>query len=125
MEQLVNKKYKMSNPSETKLSTLGFRKIKNTDDDLWEHRFPVYKHNHKITTIEGVITVTLSTGKVLIDVYSNDNAYSPFYNNEFGNYEPILEIINKNILREFNKFGIKEKKKKNKTKLKAGNKHEW
>lgn len=124
MELLINKKYKMSNPSEINLLKYGFRKIKNIDDDIWEYRFPVYKYNNKITTIEGVITVTLSTGKVLIDVYSNGNAYAPFYNNEYGNYEPILEVINKSIFREFNKLGIKEKRKKYKTKIKAGNRYE-
>ena len=111
MEQLINKKYKMLYPSESKLLKFGFKKVKNIDDDIWKYTFPVYKHDHKITTIEGIITVVLPTGKVLIDVYSNGNIYTPFYNNEYGNYEPIMEIINNNILREFNKFNIKEKKK--------------
>ena len=111
MEQLINKKYKMLYPSESKLLKFGFRKVKNIDDDIWKYSFPVYKHNHKITTIEGIITVVLPAGKVLIDVYSNGNIYTPFYNNEYGNYEPIMNIINSNILREFNKFNIKEKKK--------------
>ena len=116
MEQLINKKFKMLSPSDGKLTKLGFRKVRNIADDIWEYRFPVYKYNSKIITIEGVITVSLSTEKVLIDVYSNGYAYVPFYNNEYGNYEPIMDIINKNILREFNKLGIKEKKKKNKIK---------
>ena len=103
----------MPSPSESKLLKLGFRKIRNTDDDIWEHRFPVYKYNNKITTIEGVITVILSTGKVLIDVYSNGNVYAPFYNNEYGNFEPLMEIVNANILKEFKRVGIKERKKKN------------
>lgn len=111
MEQLINKKYKMLYPSESKLLKFGFKKVKNIDDDIWKYTFPVYKHNHKITTIEGIITVVLPTGKVLIDVHSNGNIYTPFYNNEFGNYEPIINIINSNILREFNKFNIIEKKK--------------
>ena len=111
MEQLINKKYKMLYPSESKLLKFGFKKVKNIDDDIWKYTFPVYKHNHKITTIEGIITVVLPTGKVLIDVYSNGNIYTPFYNNEFGNYEPIMNIINSNILKELNRFNIKEKKK--------------
>lgn len=111
MEQLINKKYKMLYPSESKLLKFGFKKVKNIDDDIWKYTFPVYKHNHKIATIEGIISVVMPTGKVLIDVRSNGNIYTPFYNNEFGNYEPIMEIINSNILREFNKFNIKEKKK--------------
>ena len=117
MEQLINKKYKMLYPSESKLLKYGFRKVKNIDDDIWKYTFPVYKHDHKITTIEGIITVLLPTGKILLDVYSNGNIYTPFYNNEFGNYEPIMEIINSNILREFNKFNIKEKKNKKYFKL--------
>lgn len=116
MELLVYKKYKMSNPSETNLLKYGFREIKNTDGDLWEHRFPVYKYNNKTVTLEGIITVILSTGKIMIDVYSNGSAYVPFYNNEYGNFEPLMEIVNANILREFNRVGIKEKRKKNKIK---------
>lgn len=112
MEQLINKKYKMLYPSESKLLKFGFKKVKNLDDDIWKYSFPVYKHNHKITTIEGIITVILPTGKVLLDVYSNGNIYTPFYNNEFGNYEPIMNIINSNILKELTKFNIKEKRKK-------------
>ena len=111
MEQLINKKYKMPYPSESKLTKYGFKKIKNTEDSIWKHTFPVYKYNNKITTIEGTITVILPTGKVLIDVYSNGNIYTPFYNNEYGNYEPIMNIINSNILKELSKFRIKEKKK--------------
>lgn len=116
MEQLINKKYKMLYPSESKLLKFGFRKVKNIDDDIWKYTFPVYKHKHKITTIEGIITVVLPIGKVLIDVYSNGNIYTPFYNNEYGNYEPIMNIINSNILKELNKFNIKEKKKEEKGK---------
>ena len=113
MEQLINKKYKMSYPSESKLIKFGFRKVKNSDDDIWKYTFPVYKHN-KITTIEAVISVILPSGRVLIDVYSNGNIYTPFYNNEFGNYEPIMNIINSNIIKELNKLHIKEKKKQTK-----------
>ena len=109
MEQLINKKYKMPYPSESKLIKYGFKKIKNTEDSVWKYTFPVYKHN-KITTIEGIITVILPTGKVLIDVYSNGDIYTPFYNNEYGNYEPIMNVINSNILKELNKFNIKEKR---------------
>ena len=112
MGQLINKKYKMLYPSEQKLIKFGFRKLKNIDDDIWKYSFPVYKYNHKITTIEGVITVILPSGRVVIDVYSNGSLYTPFYNNEFGNYEPIMNIINSNILRELNKLNIKEKRRK-------------
>lgn len=112
MERLINKKYKMLYPSESKLVKFGFRKSKNIDGDLWRYSFPVYKYNHKITTIEGIITVEMPSGKVTLDVYSNGSAYTPFYHNEYGNYEPIMNIINSNILRELNKLNIKEKKKR-------------
>jgi len=51
MERLINKKYKMLYPSESKLVKFGFRKVSNTDGDLWKYIFPVYKYNHKVTTI--------------------------------------------------------------------------
>lgn len=111
-EQLINKKYKMLYPSEAKLLKFGFRKVRNTDADVWKYTFPVYKYNRKITTVEGVISVVLPSGNVNLDVYSNGNIYSPFYNNEYGNFETIMNIINSNILRELNKFNIKEKRKK-------------
>lgn len=111
-EQLINKKYKMLYPSEHKLIKFGFRKVKNIDDDMWRYSFPVYKYNRKIPTIECVVSVVLPSGKATLDVYSNGNIYTPFYNNEFGNYEPIMNIINSNIIRELNKFNIKEKRRK-------------
>lgn len=111
-EQLITKKYKMLYPSETKLVKFGFKKVKNEDDySIWKYTFPVYKHN-KITTIEGVITIEMPNGKVKLDVYSNGNTYTPFYGIEYGNYEVIMNIINSNILREFNKLNIKEKRKR-------------
>lgn len=99
-------------PSESKLLKFGFRKVRNVDGDIWKYIFPVYKYNHKITTVEGIITVTLPDGRVSLDVYSNGCAYTPFYSNEYGNYEPIMNIINSNILKELSKFNIKEKRKK-------------
>jgi len=117
MERLINKKYKMLYPSESKLIRYGFRRVRNADDDLWRYTFPVYKHNHKITTIEGIISVELPSGKVTLDVYTtNGSVYTPFYSNEYGNYEVIMNIINSNILRELNKLNIKEKKKRSKSK---------
>ena len=111
-EQLINKKYKMLYPSEKKLIKFGFRKAKNADGDMWRYTFPVYKYNRKITIVEGVISVILPSGRVILDVYSNGSIYTPFYNNEFGNYEGIMNIINSNIIRELNKFNIKEKRNK-------------
>jgi len=55
----------------------------------------------------------MPSGRVMIDVYNtNGSAYTPFYHNEYGNYEPIMNIINSNIIRELNKFNIKEKRKR-------------
>lgn len=110
-EQLITKKYKMSYPSETKLIKFGFKKVKREDDFIWKYTFPAYKHN-KITTIECVITIEMPSGKVTLDTYSNGKIYTPFYGIEYGNYEVIMNIINSNILREFSKLGIKEKRKK-------------
>lgn len=111
-EQLINKKYKMLYPSESKLIKLGFKKNKNTDDDIWRYTFPVYKYNNKITVIEGIVSVILPNGEVRLDVYSNGRIYIPFYNDEYGNSEPMLNIINNNILQELNKLNIKEKRRR-------------
>lgn len=112
MEQLITKKFKMLYPSEQKLKKFGFKKVKDIDGDLWRYSFPVYKYNHKIPVIDCVVSVVLPGGKVILDVYSNGSIYTPFYNNEFGNYEPLMNVVNNNILRELSKLDIKEKRRK-------------
>lgn len=111
MEQLILKQYKLLYPSEQRLRKLGFRQLKNTDEDVWKYSFSVYKHE-QTSLIDCVLSVDLPTGNVQINVYSNGGIYSPFYNNYYGNHEPILNIINSNILHEFKKLNIKEKGKK-------------
>lgn len=64
----------------------------------------------------GRIIAYTDTKEIKIDVMDNNYvSYRPFYNNniECGNYEPIMEKINKNILEEFKKLGIVEKEIKN------------
>ena len=111
MEQLITKQYKLLYPSEQKLRRLGFRQLKNTDENLWQYTFPVYKYA-QIPTIDCVISVDLPTGNVLLNVYSNGAIYAPFYNNYCGNHDKILNIINNNILHELEKLHIKEKRTK-------------
>ena len=63
----------------------------------------------------GRIIAYTDTKEIKIDVMDNNYvSYRPFYNNniECGNYEPIMEKINKNILEEFKKLGIMEYKNK-------------
>ena len=63
--------------------------------------------------LRGRIIAYTDTKEIKIDVMDNNYAsYAPFYDTEYGNYEPIMEKINKNILEEFTKLGIIEYKNK-------------
>lgn len=112
MEQLIRKKFKMKNPTEQRLIKLGFRRNELPDGDIWRYYFTVYRYKNKICVIEGVVTVKLPDGKVSLDMNSGGAIFTPFYNSEYGNYEPLMEIVNKNFLRELKRLGIKEVKEK-------------
>ena len=110
MEQLITKQYKLLYPSEQKLRKLGYRQSKSTDENVWKYSFSVYKYK-QTSLIDCVLCVDLPTGNVHMNVYSNGSIYPPCYNDYYGNHEPVLNIINNNILHEFNKLRIKEKRK--------------
>ena len=64
------------------------------------------KHE-KIIVLRGRVTAYTDTNEIKIDVMDNNFApYAPFYNIECGNYDVILNSINKAILNEFSKLKI-------------------
>ena len=90
------------------LYDLGFRK-NNKLENGYVYNFPVLKYG-KMITLRGRIIAYTDTEEIKIDVMVNDYAsYRPFYNIDCGNYDPIINKINANILREFKKLGIERK----------------
>ncbi len=68
----------------------------------------------KMTVLRGRITAYTDTDKIQIDVTDNNyTPYAPFYNIKCGNYDIVLNKINKAILNEFSKLKIMRKKYKN------------
>ena len=101
--------YIISDNSPQYLFDLGFHRVFDHDEQ-YVYNFPVLKYK-KITTLSGKITVYTDSKEIKIDVFdiNNHSIYAPFYNSEYRNREVIMEKINKNILLEFTKLGIKKK----------------
>lgn len=93
------------------LENMGFYLNKEASDNerkCYSIRFPVVKYNTHIS-IEGEITVDSTNGNIVINVYDlKGNYYAPFYNREYGNFDDILKIINKNIKKQMIKCKIKK-----------------
>ena len=101
-------------------STKDFRYNNDGYDAFYIHRFPIVKHN-RITTLEGVITISAETGEGMIDVYDmNHNVYAPFYHINSGNFNPILEQIDSQINKELKRLGIKKNDKRTVRQIKKG-----
>ena len=103
--------YIISDNTPQHLLDIGFHRVFDYDEQ-YVYNFPVLKYK-KITTLRGKITVYTDSKEIKIDVFdiSNHSIYAPFYNSEYKNREVIMEKINKNILSEFKKLGIKKKTK--------------
>ena len=107
--------YIISDNTPQHLLDIGFHRVFDYDEQ-YVYNFPVLKYK-KITTLRGKITVYTDSKEIKIDVFdiSNHSIYAPFYNSEYKNREVIMENINKNILSEFKKLGIKRKQKEKKS----------
>ncbi|MFG6322643.1 MAG: hypothetical protein K1W41_14530 [Lachnospiraceae bacterium] len=89
------------------LLDLGFKY--DSDEDKYTYNFSALKYE-KTTVLRGIITAYTNTDKIKIDVKDNNFIpYAPFYNIECGNYDVILNKINKAILNEFSKFKISKR----------------
>ena len=101
--------YKLNNPTIENIRNLGFRYstlLSTEEEKIYIYRFPVYKYKNK-TVLECELTVGFDTNNIIINVYnSHHEIYTPFYNVEYGNFESILDIVNKNINKEFKKLGV-------------------
>ena len=100
--------YIISDNTAKKLLDLGFKY--DETEEKYVYNFPVLRHE-KITVLRGRIIAYTDTNKIQIDVMDNNFApYAPFYNIECGNYDTIMNKINRAILNEFSKVKIVKRK---------------
>ena len=84
-------------------------KLSDSETSIYSHSFPIKrdKLTNKIV-LSGEFLYNKSEGTVSINVYDccNDTIYAPFYNNVYGNYEPVLREIRPTIDKEMKKVGL-------------------
>ena len=111
--ELNNMKFIKQNISKQWLLTNGFhynRIFSNEDCEVYTYRFPVLKCE-RFTVLECELKVILGEDNVIIDVYDYNtiNRYTPFYYQEYGNYNKILEKIWTKISKVLGELRIEER----------------
>ena len=109
VKSIHENQYIISDNSAQHLLDLGFKY--DNEEDKYVYNFAVMKHE-RITVLRGRITAHTDNKEIQIDVTDNNYApYAPFYNIECGNYDVMLNKVNKAILNEFSKLKIIKKEK--------------
>ena len=85
------------------------QKLSDSENQVYTHSFPILKD--KFTgrnTLIGEFIYNKTAGTVFTNVVnSNDGVkYAPFYDNKYGNFEPILNKIYDVIRKEMKKVGL-------------------
>lgn len=111
MNDILKSEYIKTNQSKQWLIQNDFKHSKLLSNDklnIYTYRFVVHKYkNIPVLTCE--LSMDINTGKVGINVYDeNWSMYHPFYNIECGNYDPLIDSINKKIVKKLNSLGIKK-----------------
>lgn len=112
------KNYRMKNWSIKNIERKGFvysREFSNSDETYYVYSFPVYRWENFIV-LRCEIRICIQTKEIWIDVYDSGivrTRYAPFYYIEYGDYDPILEVINNKINEQLEKLEITEAKRKN------------
>lgn len=110
VKSIHENQYTISDNSTQHLLDLGFKY--DYEEEKYVYNFTVMKHE-KIIVLRGRIVAYIDTNEIQIDVIDNNYIpYAPFYNIECGNYDVILNKINKAILNEFSKLNITKKNRK-------------
>lgn len=110
VKSIYENQYIISDNSVQHLLELGFKY--DNEENIYVYNFNVLRHE-KTTVLRGKITAFTSSSNIHIDVIDNNYIpYAPFYNIECGNYDVILNKINKAILNEFSKLNITKKNRK-------------
>ena len=100
-----NKTYILSVNS-TKMKELGFRYDFELQDYIY--KFPVYLSKKQEPLVFCKLGIDKETNKVFYNVCNIDGTlYTPFYDRYYGKSK-VVEIIDKIILKEFKKLGLKE-----------------
>lgn len=112
IKSIFGNEYIIEDNKPQRLVSLGFHKCRTEEDNEYRYNFTVLIHDN-LVSLRGVITAFINTKEIKIDVFDNNGyPYAPFYYIKYGNYDAIMKTINKSILAEFNKLGIKKKRKK-------------
>ena len=90
--------------SKHEMKTIGFRYDYILKDYVYE--FPVYKYGRKLV-ITCKLGVDLENYEVWFAVYDTKGTiYAPYYDKEFHKNNLVVEIVEKNIQKEFKKLGV-------------------
>ncbi len=107
VKSIHENQYIIPDNSAKHLLELGFKY--DSDEDKYIYNFSVLRYD-KTTVLRCKVTVYTDTNEIQIDVTDNNSMlYAPFYNIECGNYDVVLNKINKAILNEFSKLKITKK----------------
>lgn len=107
-------RYQIKNPSTGHLNNLGFkfkRSMSDAEDDVYEYFFPVYRY-HAAISIEARFLLWQQSNILTVDVFDSTThgIYGAWYSDESGIHKEIINIINKNILKEMRRMNITKKK---------------
>lgn len=105
--KLRDNTYKMQEVTKYELSKYGFKpKLPDDNNEYFSLKFPVCKYKNK-PTLFGEFILDIKTWTVDINLYHmNGDVYAPFYHNSHGNYEVIINKINKNIINKMKDLKI-------------------
>lgn len=105
MDRLAENQYKLD-ISKAQMKKIGFRYDHSIDD--YTYSFPVYKYKGIVPMVYCKLGIDEETKRVWFKICDDsDRLYAPYYNNEYGR-NIIVKDIEKVILKEFNKLGIKK-----------------
>lgn len=98
-----NKTYILSVNS-TQMKELGFKYDYELKDYIY--KFPVYKSKKNEPLIFCKLGIDEETKRVYFNICNvDDTLYTPYYNREYGKSK-VVEVIDKNIKKEFKKLGV-------------------
>lgn len=107
MVYLANNKYKKTGVTKSWLDINNFRYGTIDGEDVYRYIFPVYKYG-TAPILDCELTLFMSDGEVKVNVYDHGtkSRYAPFYYVEYGNYEKVINKINRTINKKLKELGI-------------------
>lgn len=81
---------------------------KDNEDTCFVKRFPVYTSGTFIS-LECKLSIWFPSGRVAYSIEDSNSkgVYAGYYDREYGNHEDIINKVDKAVIREFNRLGIK------------------